>query len=66
MSLREFNERHKRTGLVSNQPRGEPIDWDRPHASTIVCDRPTCQLAARQWVAAYTNEPAVYYPDRKD
>jgi hypothetical protein len=63
MAIREFSERRGRTGLVTNQPPGRPIDWDRAHASTIVCDREECQAKAKQYVAAFTNETAVYYAD---
>lgn len=62
MSIREHNERHARRGLVTNQPGG--YDAGRPHASTIVCDRPECQASARHWVQGVTGETAVYVPDR--
>lgn len=57
-----FTEKHKRTGIVTNQPDG--YDRDRPHAATVVCARPECQEKAIRWVAGQTNETAVYVPDR--
>lgn len=60
--MREFNERHKPTGIMTNQPDG--ADRDRPLASTVVCDRDDCRKRAQQWVAAATNEPASYRPFR--
>jgi hypothetical protein len=60
----DFNEKHRRSGIVTNQPGAGPYDHGRPHASTIVCDRPECRKRAIQWVAAATNETAVYVPDR--
>jgi hypothetical protein len=56
-----FSERHTRTGIVTNQPGA--YDKSRPHASTVVCDRPECQARAIRWVAGMTNETAVYVPD---
>jgi len=56
------NEKHRRTGVVTNQPGG--WDRDRPHASTIVCEREECQRSAKRWVAGETNETAVYVPDK--
>lgn len=61
MNVDFFNERHKRTGLVTNQPGG--YDRDRPHASTVVCEREECQRKARFWVQGTTGEAAVYVPD---
>ena len=61
--MREYNEKHARKGLMTNQPVGLPLNWDRPHASTIVCDRPECQKKARHWVQGVTGETAVYYSD---
>jgi hypothetical protein len=59
----EFNERHRRAGLMTNQPPHLPMNWDQPHASTIVCDRPECQKKARFWVQGTTGEAATYYAD---
>lgn len=56
-----FTERHARKGIMTNQPG--TYDKDRPHASTVVCDRDECQERARFWVSGTTNEPAVYVPD---
>lgn len=58
-----FREKHKRAGLMTNQPRGYRAD--RPHAATIVCERDECQDKARFYVQGVTGEPAVYVPDRK-
>jgi hypothetical protein len=60
----QFNEKHQRTGIVTNQPTG--YDRDRPHASTTVCERPECQQKAHFWVQGITGETAVYVPDRKE
>jgi len=59
-----YLERHARTGIMTNQPDGH--DQGRPHAATSVCARPECQRRAQQWVAATTNEPAVYVPDQEE
>ena len=60
-----FSEKHRRTGIVTNQPNRGPIDMSRPHAATIVCGREECQRKAIQWVARTTNETAVYVPDEE-
>jgi len=56
-----FNERHARTGIMTNQPGG--YDRDRPHAATTVCHRTECQDKARFWVQGVTGETATYVPD---
>lgn len=58
-----FIEKHARAGIVTNQPGA--YDRDRPHASTIVCEREECQAKAIRWVAGTTNETAVYVPDKR-
>lgn len=58
----DFNERHARKGIMTNQPDRQQ-DWTHPHASTTVCDREECQAKARFWVQGMTGEPAVFVPD---
>ena len=58
----DFNERHARTGIMTNQPG--TYDRDRPHASTVVCERDACQQRARHWVQGTTGEPATYVRDK--
>lgn len=53
--------RHKRRGIVTNQPSG--YDLNRAHASTTVCGRDECVADAIRWVAGTTNETAVYVSD---
>jgi hypothetical protein len=62
---REFNERHGPVGYVTNKSQADGYRADRPHASTVVCDRPECQQAAIRWVAGETNETAVFRPFRE-
>jgi hypothetical protein len=56
----DFNERHKSVGVVTNQPDG--YDAARPHAATLVCDRPGCQEKAKFWVQGITGEQAHFKP----
>jgi hypothetical protein len=56
--VRTFIERHARIGIITNQTDG--FDPSRPHAATNVCGRDDCQRRAREWVAATTNETAVF------
>jgi len=58
-----MNEKHKRTGIMTNQPDG--YDKNRPIAATDVCWREQCQRKARFWVQGVTGETAVYVPDPK-
>lgn len=58
-----FNEKHKRAGIVTNQPG--TYDRDRPHASTVVCDLEECRAKAIRYVAGVTNETAVYVADKR-
>lgn len=53
--------RHKRTGIVTNQPG--TYDRNRAHAAVIVCDRDECITKAKKWAAGETNETAYYVPD---
>jgi hypothetical protein len=48
--------RHKRSGIVTNQPNG--YDPTLPHASTTTCDRDGCIQKAIRWVAGETNMTA--------
>jgi hypothetical protein len=59
--VKDFDEKHGRVGIVTNQPNG--YDPNRNHAATIVCDRPACRRAAMAWVAAKTGETPVYVSD---
>ncbi len=58
--MREHNEKHAAVGYMVNRSQADGYDRDKPHASTWVCDRPECRQRAQQWVAATTNEEAVF------
>lgn len=61
MSIREHNEKHAATGYMVNESQADgTYNRDLPHASTWVCDREECRTRAQRWVAAMTNERAVY------
>ena len=63
----EFHEKHAwrgRGGIVTNQP-SPVLDLGRAHASTVCCGRPECLRLAKRWVAAETNETAVYVTDEE-
>jgi hypothetical protein len=55
-----FTERHKPVGTVTNASQADRYHADLPHASVHVCGREGCQTKARRWVAAETNETAVF------
>lgn len=53
--------RHKRKGIVTNQPNG--IEWAKPHAARDTCDRPDCIVATGRWVSGITGMTAYYRAD---
>lgn len=62
--VRSFTDRHKRTGLVSNQDRTAP-GWGLipPFISTATCNRIDCIDRAIAYVESNTNETAWYQAD---
>lgn len=60
-----FNEKHAPTGRMVNTSQADEYRNDRPHASTVVCDRPSCREAATFWVQGVTGETAVFRPYRR-
>lgn len=55
-----FTEKHVPTGTMCNASQRDVYSAGRPHASTVVCDRPECRAKAIRWVGAETNEQGVY------
>lgn len=54
---------HKRAGIVTNLPPGQPLSSVGAHASQTVCNRTACVDNAISSVAARTNMTAKFYPD---
>ena len=61
----DFHEQHSRAGIVINASQVDGYRADRPHAATVVCERPECRAKASAWVWAMTKENPVYISDRK-
>lgn len=55
--------RHKRAGIVSSHPLGQPIPREDAHCSVTVCGREECIAKGIAYVAGFVNGTATFYPD---
>lgn len=56
-------QRHRRTGVVTNQDPDEPYDQTEPCIVLTVCHREECREKSIRKVAGGTNRRATYYDD---